>query len=85
MAVSIGLAYGIAGAAAGLILLGNGLRENRNVLLGAGMAVLGMTLFLKAHIALVGVPLGIAWILCSKKGWSAKQRLTIGALLAGSL
>jgi hypothetical protein len=82
LAMSTGLAYGIAGLSAGLILLTKGLRENRNYLLVAGVALLAADLFLKAHIALVGMPLGLIWIVSCKQGWSALRRLLVGMVLA---
>ncbi|SEF90083.1 hypothetical protein SAMN05421819_1288 [Bryocella elongata] len=82
LAISIGLAYGIAGLSTGLILLTRGLRENHSYLLLAGVAFLAADAFLKVHIALVGIPLGLIWIVCCKKGWSVLRRLLVGMVLA---
>ncbi|HEY4357715.1 MAG TPA: hypothetical protein VGN16_18320 [Acidobacteriaceae bacterium] len=81
IAISIGLAYGIAGASAALILLSAGLRLNRKILLTAGFVLMGASVFLKAHIALAAFPLGVAWVLCVMPGWTWKKRLTIAAVL----
>ncbi len=82
LAVSIGLAYGIAGLSAGLILLTRGLRENHNYLILSGLGFLAADAFLKVHAALVGIPLGLIWIVCCKKGWSVRRRLLVGVALA---
>ncbi|HEY4357717.1 MAG TPA: hypothetical protein VGN16_18330 [Acidobacteriaceae bacterium] len=85
LAVSPGLAYGIAGAATALVLLAGAQRSNRLLLFAAGLGLMVATVFLKAHIALVGVPLAAAWVIAVKKGWTTRTRvlLFLGAAVVG--
>lgn len=85
IAVSPGLAYGIGGAAAALVLLSGALRSNRLLLFAAGFGLMAGTMFLKAHIALVSLPLAVAWVITMKQGWTRRTRVTLllSAAVAG--
>lgn len=85
IAISTGLAYGIAGASAALVLLSAGLRSNRKLLLAAGFILMTATVALKAHITLAAFPLAVAWVLCAMPGWTLRKRvvISVGVALAG--
>jgi hypothetical protein len=86
IAISAALAYGIASAAMGLVLITSGVQANRYILLLAGLALLAGTVVLKAHLMIVAMPLGIAWVLCFKQGWTGRRRLFItAAIVFGAL
>lgn len=77
IAISAGLAYGIAGAALALVLIYAAIELDRMWLLACGFFLLASTILLKAHVAIVALPLAIAWVLMFKKGWTGKTKLSI--------
>ena len=81
VAISAGLAYGIAGAALALVLITEAVESDRIWLLAWGFFLLASTVLLKAHVTIVTMPLAVAWVLMFKKGWSFQWKLC-GAVIA---
>ncbi|HEX5244353.1 MAG TPA: hypothetical protein VFW23_13905 [Tepidisphaeraceae bacterium] len=81
IAISAGLAYGIAGAALALVLIYAAIELDRMWLLACGFILLLSTVLLKAHVTIVALPLAIAWVLMFKKAWSRRRRLSAAAIV----
>ena len=82
VAISAGLAYGIAGAALALVLITEAVQSDRIWLLACGFVLLASTVLLKAHVTIVAMPLAVAWVLMFKRGWTVRRRW-ISAVILG--
>lgn len=81
IAISAGLAYGVAGAALALVLITAAVESDRIWLLASGFILLLSTVLLKAHVTVVALPLAIAWVLVFKKGWTGKRKLSVAVIV----
>ena len=81
LAISAGLAYGVAGAALALVLITEAVQSDRIWLLGCGFVLLVSTVLLKAHVTIVAMPLAVAWVLMFKRGWTVRRRWSTAVIL----